>query len=197
MPKKSKNPFLRISPYVWGFVFSAIFVFLLVTAYITDSVNDGITNNVIDKFEQGCYVTFKDLPVNLERCVKKSNEARTFEVLNKEICGCNEERKVYPTDFLLFSKSNWKCFPIDDDIGITSYYTCKETKERLCLEGDDLAYCQQGFEQSQKIINLRSTLKSMTNLFTRFNILINTIIIMGLFVIGFIFGWIIILIKRK
>lgn len=158
MPK-SKNPFLRASPYVWGFSFSAIFVFLLVTAYITDSINDKITNNIINKFEQGCYVAFKDLPINLERCVQKSNEVRTFEIINKEICGgCGEKQ--------------------------------------LCLKDLDLQYCTAGFEQNKDITELRTTLKSMTNPFTKLAFLINILIVMGLFIIGFLFGWLIIAIKR-
>ena len=159
MSKKSTNPFLRASPYVWGFSLSAIFVFYLVSAYIADYENDRITNQIIDKFEQGCSVVFKDLPINLERCIQKSNEARTFEVLNKEICG-----------------------------------GCKENQ--LCLMDVDLQYCEAGFEQNEKIIEFRNDLKSVTNRILGFSVLTNIIIVMSLFVVGFLFGWLIIAIKK-
>lgn len=156
--KKSKNPFVRALPYVVGFSFSAIFVTLIVTAFVTDYITNNITNKILNKFEQGCSVAFKELPVNLERCVQKSNEARTFEVLNKEICG-----------------------------------GCAENQ--FCLKDLDLKYCEAGFEQNKNIINLRATLKSITSPFM-FSALLNVLIIMLLFVVGFIFGWLILLIRR-
>lgn len=89
------NNFIRrkVKSSVWlGFIFSTIFIFFLVAAPITDSITDGITNRFIDDLKKQCGVTFADLPINLERCLVKTEEARDFETLNVETCSkCGEE----------------------------------------------------------------------------------------------------------
>ena len=150
----SKNPFVNWLPYILGFSLSAVFVTILITGWVTDLV----TKDVIDGFVEGCYVTFKDLPVNLESCVQKSNEVRSFEVLDKSICsGCGGNQ--------------------------------------LCLKEVDLKYCEEGFDRNSGLINLRTFLKTITNPFTQFSSLVNLLIVMGLFMVGFIIGTIIVLVR--
>ena len=92
-----------------GLLFSAIFVTLLVTSSITDSITDDITDNVIDELVAGCSVTFADRPVNLENCLVKTEEARSFKEFNVKMCsGCGEEQSCLVGDDLIFCENGIK-----------------------------------------------------------------------------------------
>lgn len=101
---KNKNPFLNYRVYLLSLILPTIFVILLVANYVTNQ----ITNNVLNDFENGCSIAFKDRPINLERCLQKVDEARTFESLNKEICGgCGENQLCLKEDDLKYCEQQF------------------------------------------------------------------------------------------
>ena len=105
-----KKSFLRrLSPVGFGFFISALFITLVVTALVTETITTNVrstfTDNLVDKCSE---VGFVD--VQLERCIQKSTMGGTFKNIKVEDCGgCGKTAYGEDKDFCEenLTKSKW------------------------------------------------------------------------------------------